>query len=58
MHKAVEAFHAFARCEGIVPALESAHAIAFARELAAQRGADDLILVNLSGRGDKDIGRC
>jgi tryptophan synthase beta chain len=56
--QAVEAFYGFARCEGILPALESAHAIAFARELAAQRGADDLILVNLSGRGDKDIGRC
>ncbi|MFZ0681434.1 MAG: tryptophan synthase subunit beta [Candidatus Cybelea sp.] len=56
--QAIEAFHCFARCEGILPALESAHAIAFARKLAAQRGADDLILVNLSGRGDKDIGRC
>ncbi|MFZ0573343.1 MAG: tryptophan synthase subunit beta [Candidatus Cybelea sp.] len=56
--QAVEAFHGFARCEGILPALESAHAIAFARKLAAQRGADDLIFVNLSGRGDKDIGRC
>jgi tryptophan synthase beta chain len=56
--QAVEAFHGFARCEGILPALESAHAIAFARKLAAQRGPDDLILVNLSGRGDKDIGRC
>ena len=56
--QAVEAFHGFARSEGILPALESAHAIAFARRLAAKRGADDLILVNLSGRGDKDIGRC
>jgi tryptophan synthase beta chain len=56
--QAVEAFHGFARSEGILPALESAHAIAFARRLAAERGADDLILVNLSGRGDKDIGRC
>lgn len=56
--EAVEAFHRFARSEGILPALESAHAIAFARRLAAQRGADDLILVNLSGRGDKDVGRC
>ncbi|HLY02162.1 MAG TPA: tryptophan synthase subunit beta [Candidatus Cybelea sp.] len=56
--QAIEAFHGFARSEGILPALESAHAIAFARRLAAQRGADDLILVNLSGRGDKDIGRC
>ncbi|HZV76312.1 MAG TPA: tryptophan synthase subunit beta [Candidatus Babeliales bacterium] len=55
--QAVEAFHEFARAEGIVPALESAHAIAFARQLAAQRGASDLILVNLSGRGDKDLTR-
>jgi tryptophan synthase beta chain len=53
--EALEAFHEFARSEGIVPALESAHAIAFARKLAAQRSADDLILVNLSGRGDKDL---
>ncbi len=56
--QAMATFRAFARCEGIVPALESAHAIAFARELAVQRKAKDLILVNLSGRGDKDIGRC
>ncbi len=56
--EALEAFRQFSRCEGIVPALESAHAIAFARKLAAHRGADDLILVNLSGRGDKDIARC
>ncbi len=53
--QALEAFHEFARCEGIIPALESAHAIAFARNLAAERGPDDLILVNLSGRGDKDL---
>jgi tryptophan synthase beta chain len=53
--EALEAFHAFARDEGIIPALESAHAVAFARKLAAQRGKDDLILVCLSGRGDKDI---
>jgi len=55
--QAQEAFGAFARSEGIVPALESAHAIAFARELATQRDAGDLILVNLSGRGDKDLAR-
>jgi tryptophan synthase beta chain len=54
--QAVDAFHEFARSEGIVPALESAHAIAFASVLAAERGAGDLILVNLSGRGDKDLG--
>ena len=53
--EAIDAFHQFARSEGIVPALESAHAIAFARKLAAQRGAGDLIFVNLSGRGDKDF---
>jgi tryptophan synthase beta chain len=53
--EALEAFVAFSRAEGIIPALESAHAIAFARTLAAERGRDDLILVNLSGRGDKDI---
>jgi tryptophan synthase beta chain len=55
--EAVEAFGAFARTEGIIPALESAHAIAFARKLAHDRGAGDLILVNLSGRGDKDLVR-
>jgi tryptophan synthase beta chain len=54
--EAIEAFHQFARSEGIVPALESAHAIAFARQLAARRDAGDAILVNLSGRGDKDLG--
>ena len=55
--EAIEAFGAFARSEGIIPALESAHAIAFARKLAANRDAGDLILVNLSGRGDKDLAR-
>jgi tryptophan synthase beta chain len=53
--QALEAFRAFARSEGILPALESAHAIAFARELARERDTGDLILVNLSGRGDKDL---
>ena len=43
-----------AETEGIVPALESAHAIAYARKLAKERGPDGLVLVNLSGRGDKD----
>lgn len=55
--EALEAFQHFARCEGIVPALESAHALAFARKLAEVRSPDDLILVNLSGRGDKDLAR-
>ena len=53
--QALEAFYSFARLEGILPALESAHAIAFANTLAQERDAGDLILVNLSGRGDKDI---
>jgi tryptophan synthase beta chain len=53
--QALEAFHALARSEGIIPALESAHAVAFARDLAAQRSADDIVMVCLSGRGDKDI---
>jgi tryptophan synthase beta chain len=55
--EALDALLHFARSEGIVPALESAHALAFARKLAAQRGAGDLILVNLSGRGDKDLAK-
>lgn len=55
--EAVDAFREFARSEGIVPALESAHAIAFAQKLAAERDGNDLILVNLSGRGDKDLAR-
>ncbi len=53
--EALEAFHAFARDEGIIPALESSHALAFARKLAAERSANDLVVVCLSGRGDKDI---
>ncbi len=54
---ALAALRDCARLEGIVPALESAHALAYAAQLAQRRGADDLILVNLSGRGDKDIGQ-
>jgi tryptophan synthase beta chain len=53
--QALEAFVDFARSEGIIPALESAHAIAFAKQLAAECGSDDLILVSLSGRGEKDL---
>ncbi len=52
--EALAAYHATALSEGIVPALESAHAIAFAAQLARERGPDGLVLVNLSGRGDKD----
>ena len=52
--EALAAFHRCAEREGIVPALESAHALAFAERLALERGRAGLILVNLSGRGDKD----
>ncbi|MGH7708417.1 MAG: tryptophan synthase subunit beta [Vulcanimicrobiaceae bacterium] len=51
---AVAAFHACALAEGIVPALESAHALAYAQQLSRERGPAGLVLVNLSGRGDKD----
>ena len=53
--EALQAFHDTCRIEGIIPALESAHAIAYAFKLAATLPKDKLILVNLSGRGDKDM---
>ena len=53
--EAVETFSTLCRTEGILPALESAHAVAYACTLAAERPADQIILVNLSGRGDKDL---
>lgn len=53
--EALESFHELTRVEGIIPALESAHAVAYATKLAAQKSKDEIILVNLSGRGDKDI---
>jgi tryptophan synthase beta chain len=52
--EALAAFHRCAETEGIVPALESAHALSYARTLARERGNGGLVLVNLSGRGDKD----
>jgi tryptophan synthase beta chain len=52
--EALAAFHRCAEREGIVPALESAHALAYAERLARERGPQGLVLVNLSGRGDKD----
>ncbi|MDF2836432.1 MAG: trpB [Paenibacillus sp.] len=51
----LEAFQELSRTEGIIPALESAHAIAYAKKLAPTMGQDQLIIVNLSGRGDKDV---
>ena len=52
--QAVKAFNALCRYEGIIPAMESAHAIAYAMELAPKLGKQKIIVVNLSGRGDKD----
>lgn len=54
--EALKAFHTLSELEGIVPALESAHAIAHALNVAAAMRADEIIVVNLSGRGDKDVG--
>lgn len=54
--EAVEAFVLLSRCEGIIPALESAHAVAYAIKLAPTLAKDKIIVVNLSGRGDKDLG--
>ena len=53
--EALAAFHALARKEGILPALESAHAIAYAMKIAPTMSKDTILLVNLSGRGDKDM---
>ncbi len=53
--EAAEAFEYLSRTEGIIPAIESAHAVAYARKLAPKMGKDQIIVVNLSGRGDKDV---
>ena len=52
--EALDAFKLLARLEGILPALETAHAIAQTAKLAPKLGKDKIIVVNLSGRGDKD----
>jgi tryptophan synthase beta chain len=54
--EALAAFHSLCHYEGIIPALESSHALAYAAQLAPTLGRDKLLLVNLSGRGDKDMG--
>jgi len=51
----LEAFHNLCKVEGIIPALETSHALAYAQKLASQMSSEEVILVNLSGRGDKDI---
>ncbi|MDF1495633.1 tryptophan synthase subunit beta [Caproiciproducens sp. CPB-2] len=52
--EAVDAFEYLSRTEGIIPAIESAHAVAYAKKLAPQMGRDKIVVINLSGRGDKD----
>lgn len=53
--EAVDAFEYLSRTEGIIPAIESAHAVAHARKIAPAMSKDDILVVNLSGRGDKDV---
>ena len=53
--EALDAFQTLAKLEGILPALESAHAVAYAQRIAASMGPTAMLLVNLSGRGDKDV---
>ncbi len=53
--EALEAFHRLTRTEGILPALESSHAVAHGIKLAREMGPEQIIIVNLSGRGDKDV---
>lgn len=53
--EALEGFHALTLMEGIIPALESSHAMAYTMKLAPTMNKDDIIIVDLSGRGDKDM---
>ena len=53
--QALEAFHELTRTEGIMPALESSHALAYAAQLAPTMDKEQIVVINLSGRGDKDI---
>jgi tryptophan synthase beta chain len=53
--EALAAFHLLARLEGIIPALESAHAVAYAMKVAGKMNRNQIVVVNLSGRGDKDV---
>jgi tryptophan synthase beta chain len=53
--EALDAFHLLTRTEGIMPALESSHALAYTAKLAADMNSDQIVIVNLSGRGDKDV---
>jgi tryptophan synthase beta chain len=53
--EALEGFQLLSRTEGIIPALESSHAIAYADKIAGSLRKDQIIIINLSGRGDKDL---
>ena len=53
--EAVDAFEYLSRTEGIIPAIESSHAVAYAKKLAPTMSKDQIIVVNISGRGDKDV---
>ena len=53
--EAVNAFEYLSRTEGIIPAVESAHAVAYALKLAPTMDKDKIIVINISGRGDKDV---
>jgi tryptophan synthase beta chain len=53
--EALEAFHDLTRLEGIMPALESSHALAYCKKIAPTLDKEKIIVVNLSGRGDKDV---
>lgn len=53
--EAVDSFEYLSRMEGIIPAVESAHAVAYARKIAGSMDKDQIIVINLSGRGDKDV---
>jgi len=55
--EAIEAFERLSRFEGIIPAIESSHAVAYLEYLMPQTKKDDIIIVNISGRGDKDSER-
>lgn len=52
--EAVDAFEYLSRIEGIIPAIESAHAVAYAKKIVPQMGKDEIVVITLSGRGDKD----
>ena len=53
-HTSVAAFEYLSRIEGIIPAIESAHAVAYAKKIVPQMDKDEIVVITLSGRGDKD----